>query len=334
LTVGVINTGAPGDTAQVGSLGGGSNAINIATTEDLGGGMRAGTNFQIRFNSATGDRGSFGNGNTLFHEANVFVASGMGTLRVGKIAEANICAFDPWGCTGGASTIAGASGTIGANGAGLIGAQAVQNAFSLATPVINGFSGSYMTSLSPAAGATGSAAATGSQLIGRTNERTSFTLAYAKGPLSARYLRTTGSNNTAPDYPSLNRGATAATNGAMSDADATGTAIAASYNFGAALVNVTNSLTKNAAGAKTADITTISASVPMGATTLLAGYSKDAVKAANADTRFAVGVNYALSKRTTLGADIFKQEGMAAVAGTGATGAAGNGFVIRARHTF
>ncbi len=329
-----MNTGAAGDSAQVGSLGGGANAINIATTEDLGGGMRAGTSFQMRFNAATGDRGSAGNGNALFHEANVFLTNSMGTLRVGKIAEASICSFDPWGCTGGASTVAGATGTIGANGSGLIGAQAVQNAFSLATPVINGFSASYLTSISPSEGATASASSAGSQSIGRKFERTSLSLNYAKGPIAARYLRTTGSNNTGGDWTSLNRGATAATNGAISDADATATAIAASYNFGVALVNVSNSLTENAAGAKTADITVVSASIPMGATTLLAGYSKDSVKAANADTRFAVGVNYALSKRTTVGADIFKQEGMAAVAGTGATGAAGTGFVIRARHTF
>ena len=65
--------------------------------------------------------------------------------------------------------------------------------------------------------------------------------------------------------------------------------------------------------------------------TLLAGYAKDKKAAANLDTKIAAGVNYALSKRTTLGADVFKSE---AAAVTGSTGNAGTGFVIRARHTF
>jgi hypothetical protein len=38
----------------------------------------------------------------------------------------------------------------------------------------------------------------------------------------------------------------------------------------------------------------------------------------------AIGANYALSKRTTLGADLFKQEQVC-----GSTG-----FVVRARHNF
>jgi hypothetical protein len=62
----------------------------------------------------------------------------------------------------------------------------------------------------------------------------------------------------------------------------------------------------------------------MGAYTILAGYTKDKKAAATADTRVALGANYALSKRTTLGADLFKQDQVG-----GSTG-----FVVRARHTF
>jgi predicted porin len=56
----------------------------------------------------------------------------------------------------------------------------------------------------------------------------------------------------------------------------------------------------------------------------LFGYSKDNSKVSTADSKWAVGANYALSKRTTLGADVFQQE-----RATGSTG-----FVLRARHTF
>jgi hypothetical protein len=45
---------------------------------------------------------------------------------------------------------------------------------------------------------------------------------------------------------------------------------------------------------------------------------------ATADTKVTVGANYALSKRTTLGADLFKQDSVG-----GSTG-----FTIRARHNF
>jgi hypothetical protein len=62
----------------------------------------------------------------------------------------------------------------------------------------------------------------------------------------------------------------------------------------------------------------------MGAVTLLAGYAKNKSAAATADTKMGLGANYALSKRTTLGADLFKQDGVGA----------GTGFVTRIRHNF
>ena len=79
-----------------------------------------------------------------------------------------------------------------------------------------------------------------------------------------------------------------------------------------------------AAGATTADITGLGLTVPMGAITVLAGYSKDSKKASALDERMALGATYALSKRTTVGADVFKQD----------QAGGSTGFVIRARHTF
>ena len=195
ISVGVMDTGLAGAKMGVASLGGGANAINIVTAEDLGGGMRAGFDSQMRFSSATGDRNSAGTGNALFHGANAYMSGGMGTIRVGKIIEANNCAFDPWACTGGAGTNAGAPGTI----SGLI-----------------------------------------------------------------------------------------------------------------------------AAGTTTADITAFTASVPMGAYTLLASSAKNKKAATTADTKTAVGINYALSKRTTVGADMFKQDAVGS----------STGFVARVRHNF
>lgn len=326
INVGVMDTGAAGSAATVSSLGGGANAINIVTAEDLGGGLRGGFDSQMRFNAATGDRNSAGTGNALFHGANVYLSGGFGTVRMGKIIEANNCGFDPWACTGGAGMAAGASGTL----SHLIAAGTIANSVSYATPTINGFNASFHTSVSS-----------------RTNERNVLALNYANGPLTAQFLQSKNSANTAGDAlttttasidaAAFNPDATAAgsvltgvtNNGGITDAKAKGTSIGVSYNFGFARLNLVNAKTDNASGVTTADITSISGSVPMGAYTILAGYNKAktgtgyTATAAN-DTKFAIGANYALSKRTTLGADMFKQE----------QAGGSSGFVVRARHTF
>jgi predicted porin len=99
--------------------------------------------------------------------------------------------------------------------------------------------------------------------------------------------------------------------------------------LGVARVGIFNAKTENATGVTTVDVTGLSATIPMGAITVLAGYNKSktgtglTATAAN-DTKVALGMNYALSKRTTLGADLFKQDQV-----NGSTG-----FVARVRHTF
>jgi hypothetical protein len=249
----------------------------------------------MRFNAATGDRNSAGTGAALFHGANAYISGGMGTIRVGKIIEANNCAFDPWACTGGAGTNAGATGTI----SGLIAAGTTAQSVSYATPTVGGFNASYHTSVSS-----------------RNNERSVMSLNYAQGPLSAQFLQSKNSGNTAGDVVG---GAPSIT-----DAPAQGTSMGARYNFGFATLAAFNAKTENAAGAVTHDITAFTAIVPMGAYTLLASTAKNKKVATTADTKTAVGVNYALSKRTTVGADMFKQDAVGS----------STGFVARVRHNF
>jgi predicted porin len=326
INVGVMDTGAAGAKAGVAHLGNGANAINIGVREDLGGGLRGGFESQIRFNAQNGDVNSTGAGNALFHSINTFVSGGFGTARIGKIVEASTCGMDPWACTGGASLQAG----VGLSA--LTGAAAVSNAVSYTTPALKGaltgLSASYQTSM------------TGPDQ--RINERETLSINYAKGPLALTFVDIKGSGNTAGNNPlggpiELSNTASTATQVRIGDTATKNQGIGASYNFGFARLSVVNSVSKSAAGVTTADITSIGATVPMGAYTILAGYNKAktgtgyTATAAN-DTKLAVGVNYALSKRTTLGADLFKAEGLAAV--NGATGTSGNGFVVRARHTF
>ena len=325
-----MNTGAASAVTGVSALGNGANAIDIVTREDLGGGMNAGFTSQIRFSSATGDMNSSGtsNGSSLFHAANLYVGGGFGTVRVGKIAEASNCGLDPWGCTGGAGLNAGAANsastvvgsTAGASISGTIGAGTQANSISFTTPTINGFSASYQTTVST-----------------RVNERSVVNVSYAQGPLSLQFLQTENSVNAAGNT-TLALNASPATNLAVGDGNGKGTSIGGSYNFGVATLSVfnaktTRTTTTNVTGLGGAnidrDVTAIGATVPMGAYTLLAGYAKDSKQIAARDTRIAAGVNYALSKRTTLGADVFKDENL-----WDAKGAAGTGFIIRARHTF
>ena len=293
IHVGIIDTGAAGFDTRVDTLGGGVNAINIGTSEDLGNGLRAGFTGQIRFNAATGNMNSAlgaPTGTALLHASNVFVGGNFGTVRIGKIAEAGLCAFDPWGCTGGASLQAG----VGVSS--LIASSTQAHSLSYASPNFSGFSGSFQTSLSP-----------------RDNERQVLSLNYAQGPLAVGFVRANSG---------VMNGATMFT---TNDDKRSQQGLAASYDFGVARVFFTNVVTKADGGAKEANVTSLGLSAPVGPVTVLAGYSKDREAASNEDTKLSLGVVYNLSKRTFVGADVFRAE---QGAGTG------TGYVFRVRHAF
>jgi len=288
MNVGVMDTGAAGAKAGVASLGGGANAINIITSEDLGGGLTGGATFQLRFSAAAGDiGGSSGGGTTLFHAANAHIGGAFGTVRVGKIGEAGLTAFDPWGAIGGAALHAG----VGVSALVAAGTQA--NSISYASPSFSGFSAGYQTTVST-----------------RKDERTVLNIGYTAGPLALGFVRAENSAAAGAD--------------AMTSTKSEQQSIAVGYTLGFGRITLVNTTTDNAAGVTTSDVTSLGLSVPMGAITILAGYNKDSKAAATEDTKVALGMNYALSKRTTLGADLFKAE----KAGDG------TGFVARVRHTF
>lgn len=322
MQVGIVDTGAQGGTANVQTLGGGMNAINLMASEDLGGGLKAGMDSQIRFNSATGDRNSAGSGQALFHNLNAYLSSAtLGTVRIGKIAEISNCAYDPWLCGGGASMNAG----LGLSN--LVGAAAVSNAVGYQSPTIAGFSAGAQKSMNQSDVST-------SNVSGRNNERSIANVSYNNGPLSLQFLLASG----LPATSSTDATAAAGTAASVADEKSTQQSLAASYNFGFARLIVVNVQVKDLADVKRANHNNIAAVVPLGgAYTLLAGYTKASTggnyaATSTSDTKAAVGVNYALSKRTTLGADVFKAEGQGAIAP--ATGNTGTGFALRVRHTF
>lgn len=288
ISVGVVDDGRVGQNAQVGSFGGGVNAINFASTEDLGGGLRAGFTGQMRFNASTGDVNSAGNTSPLLHAANVFIGGGFGTFRVGKIAEASNCAFDPWaGClTGSGSLMTTPTG----NTAGVLtAAQTMSNSVSYTSPRFSGFGLSYQTTLNRAG-----------------TDRTVLDLSYSAGPLNAQYLRAEGSVAT----------------GLAAGTDREETAISVSYNAGFATL-IAAKIDQSVAGVDTRDTMYLAASVPVGPAAIWAAWSKNDIGSAN-NKAYAVGVNYPLSKRTSVGADFFDKE----------TAGGSTGFALRARHTF
>lgn len=85
------------------------------------------------------------------------------------------------------------------------------------------------------------------------------------------------------------------------------TGFGAAYNFGVAKVMLIAATDKNTAGTKTADGISYSVTAPMGAVLLKAGMMNDKMTANKDKTSF--GVDYALSKRTTLEANTYKTKG-------------------------
>jgi hypothetical protein len=98
------------------------------------------------------------------------------------------------------------------------------------------------------------------------------------------------------------------------------TAIGASYDLGMAKVMLISANDKNTAGTKTTDGLSFSVTAPLGPVLLKAGFKDD--KLGTAD-KTAFGVDYALSKRTTLEANAYKTKGDAK-----------QSFWLGARHAF
>jgi predicted porin len=296
INTGLIDTGADGAKVNVTRFGGGANAINLTATEDLGGGLRGGFTGQIRFFPQTGDMasspGDFATTDrSLLHAANVFIGGNFGTVRVGKIAEASNCAFDPWGCT---SIFIGAGNAT----AALVAAQTSANSVSYDSPTIAGFSLGYQTTVERVGG-----------------DRTIARLTYSAGPFMAQVLQADKARADA---------AVGAGTALQANPDVKQLGLSASYDFGMAKLMYNRVHGDNTAGVRVNEIDALGAVIPVGPVAVWAGYSRDSKAPANADTLWALGVNYALGKRTSVGADVFDRESP-----TGSTG-----YALRVRHTF
>ncbi len=289
----------------------------IRFSEDIGGGMAVIGNLESGINL---DAGSSAQGGLLFgRRANVGVSSGFGTVTIGRNTSSydDVAAdhammgatiFDPSNTNNGVgiTSTATAGGATGVSGLGTaIGNAAFlgrnttwigyntrfNNSVKYISPNFAGFSGSFMYALGEDKTATvGATAGVGA------SSTTSANLKYANGPLliSGGY-QSEGSTRTATTKPALEN-----------------TLLNVAYDFGVAKVgfganrakykDVFVVTTANPVAHQLATQTeySLSVAVPLGATTLSAGYARSKGDDLGSSTGWGVQALYSLSKRTTL----------------------------------
>jgi predicted porin len=287
----------------------------IRFSEDVGGGMAIIGNLESGINL---DAGSSAQGGVLFgRRANVGVSSGFGTLVIGRnsssyddvSADYTMMAatiFDPSGTNNGPS-VAAASGLAAtttaptatalgvaasaSNAATFLGRNTTwvgfntrfDNSVKYTSPNFGGFSGSIMYGLGENKTSAVSASST-----------TSLNLKYANGPLliSGGY-QSEGTTRTASAKPALEN-----------------TLLSVAYDFGVAKVGAGFNRAKYKDVAAPAALGggqfaaqkewSLSVAVPLGATTLSAGYAQSKGDTLGKSTGYGVQALYSLSKRTTL----------------------------------
>jgi predicted porin len=294
--------------AKIDSGGLNGSRWGIRFSEDVGGGMAVIGNLESGFSI---DTGASAQGGLLFgRRANVGVSSGFGTLTIGRNSSSyddvsadhammGATLFDPSNTNNGFTTAqAGAIGTLAGNAVLLnhngngSGANVTwvgfntrfNNSVKYNSPNFGGFTGSFMYAFGEDKTST----------VGASNA-TSANLKYANGPLliSGGY-QSEGATRTATTKPAL-----------------TNTLLNVSYDFGVAKVGF------GANRAKFKDVITtfrtgvahelaaqkeysLSVAVPLGATTLSAGYARSKGDDLGSSTGWGIQALYSLSKRTTL----------------------------------
>jgi len=317
VDVGVKNVNKVAAGAAKTSVGSGNNnRVAFGVTEDLGGGLKAVANAQMRFDPATGTAEA-ANGRPLFQgETRVGLTGGFGTVMLGRGLTAlqlpNGGNSDPWGVTTVAGSVyaAGFATDYAAGGEGRI-----DQGIWYTSPNISGFT--LSTSFSPRKIVTAAVAATSTAAAlpaGVSKTHQSVNLAYANGPL---VVGIGNEQNRAADtitqiYGNYDLGAaklfvsTATIKGGSAEEQRFGGTFAAA----AAAVNSGN----GAVGAVKANGEiknhTVGVTVPMGALSLRAGYSQwngNGAVGQKDDNKVGFGVKYDLSKRTFIYSDVAQQ---------------------------
>jgi len=333
LDVGVRNTSkVAAGAAKLGVTAGNNARLVFGVAEDLGGGMKALANAQMRFDPTTGTAEA-GNARPLFQgETRVGLSAGFGTVMLGRgltaLQLANGGNSDPWGVTTAAGSVyaAGFATDYAAGGEGRI-----DQAVFYTSPSFGGLT--LSASMSPrkittaataavaavAADATSNPIVVGSAAVAAkaaTASKTSqsINLVYANGPLviGVGNERNRANDTITQVYGNYNLGvakvfASSATikGGSTAEQAAAGTFAAA-----ASAVNTGTTANRQVAAGGKIENWTVGAAIPMGAATIRVGYSGwNGSGAAGQldDTKFGLGVKYDLSKRTFIYTDVATQ---------------------------
>jgi predicted porin len=298
--------------AKIDSGGLNGSRWGIRFSEDIGGGMAVIGNLESGINL---DAGSSAQGGLLFgRRANVGISSGFGTVTIGRNSSSyddvsadhammGATLFDPSNTNNGFSTAqAAAIGTLAGNAVLLnhngtgSGAHVTwvgfntrfNNSVKYVSPNFGGFTGSFMYAF----GEDKTTAVSASNTV-------SANLKYANGPLvvSGGY-QSEGAARTATTKPAL-----------------TNTLLNVSYDFGVAKVgfganrakfkDVITTFSPTGAAVAAHELAaqkeySLSVAVPLGATTLSAGYARSKGDDLGSSTGWGVQALYSLSKRTTL----------------------------------
>jgi predicted porin len=241
-------------------LNNGNSRFGLKGTEDLGGGMTVGFNYEGGINIANG-AGMTSGGQLFSRAANVYVQGGFGRLTAGRQLTTSFFSVASWELTGTANYSVVAN-QFGFGGVGPRDTAAVK--YDIAA---SGFNGSLM--FIPEGDAVYGTAAS-------PKGKYDVAVGYGAGPLVASLA-----------YNKV-------------DSGTEGTVVGGSYNFGMVKVAASWTQLKDGAGNKVTEGYTLGASIPMGAFTFTADMAQDTIsRAANStDTDFLLEAKYALSKRT------------------------------------
>jgi len=337
---GVMDVGASYSSAvgsaqsKVAAATGDSARLIFSANEDLGGGLRAVMNAQLRFDPLNGQNQA-SNARPLFQgETRVGLMGGFGSFMMGRGISAlqlpNGGNADPWGVTTVAGSVyaAGFATDYAAGGEGRI-----DRAFWYTTPNISGLT--LSASMSPLK-IVSSATATASKTHYSVNAL------YAAGPL---VLGLGQEQNRAADtifqiYGNYDAGmaklffSTARIKGGTADERA------AAGTFSAASSNVPGQSVPVAAGG-TINNHTVGATIPMGALSYRVGYSTwngTGAAGQKTDSKLGAGIRYDLSKRTYVYSDLAqtsRKNNTGSVVNNGNTAnTKNNQFDVGIRHSF
>ncbi len=299
------------------------NSLYFTATEDLGGGMKASGQIQLRFAALNGGSANGGtavaaenNQNSALNTGDLFaeISGGFGAIKAGKFTFASHSGYNAF-----------ASRTV-TTLAPSVNAMGGDNIVQYTSPTFSGFTVAL------------GAAAPGTK-IGQ-DYGLGIKLNYAAGPLSVQAAHTSSVNGAEFAAAGTTGGFTAATGNTttatpiIAKASAAGVskvaALGASYDLGMAMLFAATFRRSTDAPISTnleAAGYTLSIAVPVGAATLKAGLMNNSKENAYVD-RTSYGVDYALSKRTTLVAEFARDK--QALTGANAT----NNYFVGVAHTF